>query len=119
MIDFAKLPDQIRQIRQSRGLSQENVAECLKISTSAYGDIERGKTELTLPRLLAIARVMEVDIESLLGIASDTDAELLLLRETNEKLIRMNLELSFKNELLEARWRALNSAVDERQRIGF
>ena len=54
------LPERIRLQRLQRGLSQENMADLLSLSTTAYGDIERGKTDLTLSRLSQIATVLDV-----------------------------------------------------------
>lgn len=52
--------EKIRLQRLQRGLSQENMADLLNLSTTAYGDIERGKTDLTLSRLTQIATVLDV-----------------------------------------------------------
>ncbi|WP_128547666.1 helix-turn-helix domain-containing protein [Larkinella soli] len=49
---------QIRILRQQKGYSQENMAEMLGLSTTAYGDIERGKTDLTIARLQQIATAL-------------------------------------------------------------
>lgn len=119
MKNLESLPEQIRKIRQGRGLSQENMADQLGVSTSAYGDLERGKTELSLSRLYAIAEILEIEIAELLGLYSGQTAELSILKEANSKLVRMNLELTFKNELLEARLKTLLAQEAERQRIGF
>ncbi|WP_338875513.1 helix-turn-helix domain-containing protein [Spirosoma sp. SC4-14] len=54
------IEEKIRLHRLQRGLSQENMADLLNLSTTAYGDIERGKTDLTLSRLNQIARVLEL-----------------------------------------------------------
>lgn len=58
--------ERIRLHRLQRGLSQENMADLLGLSTTAYGDIERGKTDLTLSRLTQIARVLDVSPLALL-----------------------------------------------------
>ncbi|GAB3639455.1 helix-turn-helix domain-containing protein [Spirosoma arcticum] len=60
------LPERIRLQRLQRGLSQENMADLLSLSTTAYGDIERGKTDLTLSRLSQIAHVLDVSPVTLL-----------------------------------------------------
>lgn len=52
--------DKIRGIRFLKGLSQENMAEMLNISRNAYGDIERGKTDISDSRLQQIAEKLEV-----------------------------------------------------------
>ncbi|MGA0558920.1 helix-turn-helix domain-containing protein [Larkinella sp. VNQ87] len=49
---------QIRLLRQQKGYSQENMADMLGLSTTAYGDIERGKTDLTISRLNQIATAL-------------------------------------------------------------
>ncbi|GAB3940278.1 hypothetical protein GCM10028805_01790 [Spirosoma harenae] len=63
----ASIAEKIRLQRLQRGLSQENMADLLNLSTTAYGDIERGKTDLTLSRLNQIASVLAVSPLSLLS----------------------------------------------------
>ncbi|WP_460933172.1 helix-turn-helix domain-containing protein [Spirosoma humi] len=58
--------EKIRLQRLQRGLSQENMADLLGLSTTAYGDIERGKTDLTLSRLTQIATVLAISPLTLL-----------------------------------------------------
>ncbi|WP_461081138.1 helix-turn-helix domain-containing protein [Spirosoma flavus] len=58
--------EKIRLQRLQRGLSQENMADLLNLSTTAYGDIERGKTDLTLSRLTQIAQALDVSPLTLL-----------------------------------------------------
>jgi len=52
----------IRKIRQSKDLSQENMADELGISKGAYSKMERGITDIPLSRLLSIAKVLEVEV---------------------------------------------------------
>ncbi|MFD2570699.1 helix-turn-helix domain-containing protein [Spirosoma soli] len=56
----ASIAEKIRLLRLQRGLSQENMADLLSLSTTAYGDIERGKTDLTLSRLAQIANALNI-----------------------------------------------------------
>lgn len=63
---FQLTPDRIRLARLQQGLSQENMADLLGLSTTAYGDIERGKTELTLNRLAQIASVLHTSVVGLI-----------------------------------------------------
>ena len=62
----ASIPERIRLQRLQRGFSQENMADMLGLSTTAYGDIERGKTDLTLARLNQIADALNVSPIALL-----------------------------------------------------
>lgn len=61
------IADKIRFQRLEKGFSQENVADMLGISTTAYGDIERGKTDLTLSRLQGIVHVLSTSLAHLMG----------------------------------------------------
>ena len=117
--DFSQLTEQIRQARLKRGLSQENMAESLGISTSAYGDIERGKTEISIRRLIVLAELLEVSVAELLSISESNSAEVEALKATIDKLVKMNLELAFKNEVLERRLSNLAEEERNRRRIGF
>jgi transcriptional regulator with XRE-family HTH domain len=131
--------EKIRLERLQRGLSQENMADLLNLSTTAYGDIERGKTDLTLSRLSQIASVLEVSPLTLLSdeavtaqvIEPKTDAlvsyELETLRLTVEKqeveLDKLRLEADYWKRKYDERiaMELLRSmgVEQKRERIGF
>ncbi|WP_234737048.1 helix-turn-helix domain-containing protein [Tellurirhabdus bombi] len=122
---------QIRQLRQQKGYSQENMADILGISTTAYGDIERGKTDLTLSRLQQISIALGTNMQELLGEALPQPQELYpglfhqletlqLEREKQEiELEKLRLEVAHWKRKAEemALWSAIRS--QERERIGF
>lgn len=127
--------ERIRLARLQRGLSQENMADLLNLSTTAYGDIERGKTELTLNRLSQIAQVLGTSVVALI---SDEPAaleptvlapnELEKLRNTVERqqveLEKLRLEVDHYKRRYDERialelLRAVTSQQPERERIGF
>lgn len=79
--------EKIRQIRLMKSYSQENMADMLQISTTAYGDIERNKTELSIARATEIAKILEISIIDFLGIElQPLDFSFEKLRLENEKL---------------------------------
>ncbi len=55
----------IRAIRESRGYTQEYMAEMLDICQSTYANLESGKTPLTINRLLRISDILETDFAEL------------------------------------------------------
>ncbi|RYU93028.1 helix-turn-helix domain-containing protein [Emticicia agri] len=57
----------IRGIRLLKNLSQENMAEMLDMSILAYGNIERGKTNVSEERLQQIADKLGVSTDDILG----------------------------------------------------
>jgi transcriptional regulator with XRE-family HTH domain len=59
--------DKIRKVREIKGLKQENIATALGMSVTAYGNLERGETAVTVARLEEIAKVLEVDAMDIMG----------------------------------------------------
>ena len=53
--------ERIRIIRQTKGYTQEYVAERLNIDTVNYGRIERGQAKLTIERFVKICDLLEVN----------------------------------------------------------
>ena len=68
-IGVMSVNEKIRLIREAKGLTQEQVAEKLKISVNSYGDIERGSTNVKLARLEQIAEIFEIKLSELFGLA--------------------------------------------------
>lgn len=60
------LSERIRNIRKSKGLTQEQVAERMDISGSAFGQIERNAERATFVTLTKIAAALEVSIDYLI-----------------------------------------------------
>jgi len=93
--------EKIRLLRLQKGYSQENMADLLGISTTVYGDIERGKTDMTLVRLTQISEVLQTSTGHLLDII---DAFTLLDQEKKqlefEKLQLENEKLRLENQYL-------------------
>ncbi|GAB4023626.1 hypothetical protein GCM10028773_41670 [Spirosoma koreense] len=65
------------------------MADLLNLSTTAYGDIERGKTDLTLSRLTQIAQVLDV---SPLTLLTDEAIPAQVIDEKPDALIHHELE---------------------------
>jgi len=63
--------EKIKHFRQLQHLTQEQMAEQLCISPNTYGSIERGETELSVPRLIRIAQIFQIPPSVLLDSFSD------------------------------------------------
>ena len=57
-----KILENVRILRESKGYSQEYMAELLKITQSSYARFERGATKTDLKTVSQIARVLEMDL---------------------------------------------------------
>ena len=55
----------IKKIRESKGISQEYMAMELGISQSTYTKVERGEVNLYVDRLLKIAKVLDVGLSKI------------------------------------------------------
>ena len=77
-MDYYKIGQRIRKIRKAHGLSQEELAERVNISTTHMSHIETGNTKLSLPVFVDIAAALEVRTDDLLEspIASTTSGSL-------------------------------------------
>ena len=65
-MDYYKIGQQIRKIRKAHGLSQEDLAERINISTTHMSHIETGSTKLSLPVLVDLANALDVRTDDLL-----------------------------------------------------
>lgn len=65
-MDYYKIGQKIRKIRKAHGLSQEELAEKVGISTPHMSHIETGNTKLSLPVFVDIAVALEVRTDDLL-----------------------------------------------------
>ena len=61
-----------RAARTALGLSQADVAEKLELSLEFIGRIERGVALPSVPTLVALAKVLGVSADTLLGLGPDT-----------------------------------------------
>lgn len=58
--------EKIRLTRELNKWSQEEMAEKLAMSAGGYAEIERGETQLNIPRLEQLAAIFKVDMWDLL-----------------------------------------------------
>lgn len=65
-MDYYKIGQRIRKMRKACGLTQEKLAELVKISNTHMSHIETGNTKLSLPLLVKIAETLSVQIDELL-----------------------------------------------------
>lgn len=85
----ASIAEKIRLQRLQKGLSQENMADLLNLSTTAYGDIERGKTDLTLSRLTQIANALTI---SPIALLTDEAVSAQVIEEKASEVVNHELE---------------------------
>ena len=65
-IDYKKMGMRIRTKRKELGLTQEQLAEKVEISTSHMGEIERGTSICSLAVIVNLATVLELNLDTLI-----------------------------------------------------
>ncbi len=64
-MDNLTIKENIRKIRKARKLTQEEMANMLDISLTAYRDLEKGDTNIVHTNLMRIADLLETSTEEL------------------------------------------------------
>jgi len=67
VIEYVIIGRNIRRIRDSKRLTQEDVATSLGISTTHYSNCERGKRKISLLDLMGLCQLYDVSMEELLA----------------------------------------------------
>ena len=65
-MNYFEIGQKIRRYRKEKGLSQEQLAEKVNISVTHMSHIETANTKLSLPVLVDIASVLQVQTDELL-----------------------------------------------------
>lgn len=61
------LPNVLRELRKSKGITQKEVARDLNITDRTYGHYETGKREPSIDMLIEIAKYYNISIDVLVG----------------------------------------------------
>ena len=64
--------NKIRLLREERGLSQENMAVSLDMTQSNYARLEKDDNRISVPRLLVIAKTLDITVTELVGEKANT-----------------------------------------------
>ena len=90
-IDYAQLGYNIKKLRQTKGLTQDNLAELIGCNTSHISNIENNYTKLSLNALLAIANSLDTSVDFLLS-SQYENKSLALDNEIARALNRLDVE---------------------------
>ena len=118
-----QIVQRIIEARFRKGYKPETMAIELRISKTAYYDIESGKTNITLKRLYQIAEILDVSLLSLIeGEQKTNKEECSACRhyQKNETLYQQRHELSeenlkSKNKLIEHLEKSLDELMNAKR----
>lgn len=84
-LDYSKMGMRIRQVRKTKGWSQDELAKRCGISMSFLGHIERGTRIMSLETFVNICAALDTGADELLwGVASPSDTVLGLLHSPDK-----------------------------------
>lgn len=74
-LNYTKIGERIRQVRKTRGWSQEKLAKKCGISLNFMGKIERGTRKMSMDTFARLCMALETDADALLwGIAQPSES---------------------------------------------
>ena len=66
-IDFSKIAKKLREVRISKGLTQEYVANMANVNTSHISNIENQRVKISLPTLVRVCHALDVTVDYILS----------------------------------------------------
>lgn len=119
--------EKVRFLREAQGWSQEEMAEKVGLSVHGYAKIERGETQLNIPRLRQICEVLNYDLLELMTLGeknvvyfqeSGNNHSINIINPTSENLVseiaQLKQTISHQTEIIEmqkAQIETLNALV--------
>lgn len=66
----------LRDIRKSRGFTQKNIYEILKVSPNCYASWEQGRTQPDINNIKKLCIILDVSADYLLGLEDDAGSKI-------------------------------------------
>ena len=107
-MDYYAIGQRIRKYRKAKGLSQEQLAEMVDISTTHMSHIETGNTKLSLQVFADLAEALQVSVDSLL-----TDVNMTNKQQTYQEIMDIldqctPAQAQALKEIISSTWNAIN-----------
>ena len=85
-IDFVTIAKKIKEIRISKGITQEYIANKANVNTSHISNIENCRVKISLPTLVCICNALDVTVDYVLASEYTCDSSLdnEILKELHE-----------------------------------
>jgi transcriptional regulator with XRE-family HTH domain len=102
-----KINESLKNIRKSKGFSQEHVADYIGIDTTNYGRIERGQASISFDRLEQLANLYQMTVVELVmqlvNVKFNPKKELIENVSFIDTIDYLKKEVSFLRELLKTK----------------
>src|SRR5574344_404859 len=121
-MDNSSVKNNIFKLRKERGLSQEEMAQKMNISITAYRKLEKGKTAIISERLFQLSDILGVpEADLVLGYKSHHNDSIMSGELNEEELTGLEYaelkELRAQNELLSGEVKTLRGWLSDKEEI--
>lgn len=120
-MDNKDIKKRIRELRESLGYTQEEVANSLKMSQNSYRQLESGKTLLISKRLDSLATILKTTVsELLIGVKPESAVEqrlVLLEKQHKEDIEQIQSDFKIKSIEQEDEIKRLKMALESKESI--
>mgnify|MGYP000365870080 CR=1 FL=1 len=108
--------EKIRLMRELNKWSQEDMAEKLAMSAGGYAKIERGETQLNIPRLEQLAAIFKVDMWDLLRSGGSGLVLQITEGDNNDFTLYASGDMSGKMELLKQELKHCREMLEQKDK---
>ncbi|OIQ71289.1 HTH-type transcriptional regulator Xre [mine drainage metagenome] len=85
--------DNIKRIREEKGLTQQQIADLVSMHRSNYSKVESGQRELSVSALNKVARYFNITLDELVNMESSIPQEVTVEDKTNVEQLKLIQEL--------------------------
>ncbi len=87
------LADNIKKIREDRGLRQKEVSNAIEIGYTSYNKVENGTREISVNELQRLANYYNTSVDQILNLENDIPKEVIIEDKTITEQMRLIAEL--------------------------
>lgn len=99
MAEVKKLPERIKNLRVRLGISQQKLADLLKVARPTISQIENGERKISADELLKLSEIFNVSVYNLLGL--EKEPEVVLSESKPKKQVKFQLRVNVPQKNLE------------------
>jgi transcriptional regulator with XRE-family HTH domain len=113
-----KIGDNLRKIREIKGIKQDAVAKQLGITTNGYGKIERGESAINIDRLEQIATILGITAIDIMQFDESIIFNINTMTNSAPNGIVNNYSITTEErDLLLAQIKSLNEVVERQNKL--
>jgi transcriptional regulator with XRE-family HTH domain len=115
---YQKIGDNLRKIREIKGIKQESVAKQLGITTNGYGKIERGESAINIDRLEQIATILGISAMDIMQFDESIIFNINTMSNSAPNGVVNNYSITTEErDLLLAQIKSLNEIIERQNKL--